>query len=185
MYLKKPSSWSCRLRNHERKGNTHASKLTDRLGPHFLAIFLNNTVRDTERDGVSNHQPHDCLLNRLIRRRSKETPNSGFCAGNSPVTGEFPHKGPVTRKMFPFDDVIINCAAMNRAGVVITCCNFTSNASHNMCTDCYPTWFCCGSWLIEAEWGIYASVNWPPLFQTMVCHLVGARPLYKPMLEYC
>ena len=22
------------------------------------------------------------------------------------VTGEFPHKGPVTRKMFPFDDVI-------------------------------------------------------------------------------
>ena len=27
--------------------------------------------------------------------------------GNSPVTGEFSHKGPVTRKMFPFDDVIM------------------------------------------------------------------------------
>ena len=25
------------------------------------------------RDGVSNHQPHDCLLNRLFRRRSKKT----------------------------------------------------------------------------------------------------------------
>ena len=44
-------------------------------------------------DGVSNHQPHDCLLNRLFRRRSKKTSKlrvTGFCAGNSPVTGEFP-----------------------------------------------------------------------------------------------
>ena len=32
---------------------------------------------------------------------------TGLCAGNSPVTGEFPHKRPVTRKMFPFDDVIM------------------------------------------------------------------------------
>ena len=27
--------------------------------------------------------------------------------GNSPMTGEFPQKEPVTRKMFPFDDVIM------------------------------------------------------------------------------
>ena len=33
---------------------------------------------------------------------------TGLCAGNSPVTGEFQHKGPVTRKMFPFDDVIMD-----------------------------------------------------------------------------
>ena len=32
---------------------------------------------------------------------------TGICEGNSPVSGEFPHKSPVTRKMFPFDDVII------------------------------------------------------------------------------
>ena len=46
-----------------------------------------------ERDSVSNHQPHDCFLNRLLRRRSKETSNlrvTGLCAGNSPGTGEFP-----------------------------------------------------------------------------------------------
>ena len=30
--------------------------------------------RHNERDGVSNHQPHDCLLNRLSRRSSKKTP---------------------------------------------------------------------------------------------------------------
>ena len=45
------------------------------------------------RYGVSNHQPHDCLLNRLFRRRSKKIPKlraTGLCAENSPVTGEFP-----------------------------------------------------------------------------------------------
>ena len=45
------------------------------------------------RDGVSNHQPHDCLLNRLVGCRSKKTSKlrvTGLCAGNSPVTGEFP-----------------------------------------------------------------------------------------------
>ena len=44
-------------------------------------------------DSVSNHQPHDCLLNRLCRRRSKKTSKlhvTGLCAGNSPGTGEFP-----------------------------------------------------------------------------------------------
>ena len=49
--------------------------------------------RHNGRDGVSNHQPRDCLLNRLFRRRSKNTSKlrvTGLCAGNSPVTGEFP-----------------------------------------------------------------------------------------------
>ena len=49
--------------------------------------------RHNEQDGVSNHQLHDCLLNRVFRRRSKKTSRlrvTGLCAGNSPVTGEFP-----------------------------------------------------------------------------------------------
>ena len=48
--------------------------------------------RHNERDGVSNHQPHDCLFDRLFRHISKKTSMlriTGFCAGNSPVTGEF------------------------------------------------------------------------------------------------
>ena len=48
--------------------------------------------RYNEHDGVSSHHPHDCLLNRLFRRRSKKTLKvcvTGLCAGNSPVTGEF------------------------------------------------------------------------------------------------
>ena len=42
---------------------------------------------------VSNHQPHNCLLNRLFRRRSQKILKlrvTGLCAGNSPGTGEFP-----------------------------------------------------------------------------------------------
>ena len=49
--------------------------------------------RHNDSDGVSNHQPHDCLLNRLFRRRSKKTSKlrvTGLCVGNSPGTDEFP-----------------------------------------------------------------------------------------------
>ena len=44
-------------------------------------------------NGVSNHQPHDCLLICLFRRRSKKTSKlrvTGLCERNSPVDGEFP-----------------------------------------------------------------------------------------------
>ena len=49
--------------------------------------------RHNGRDSVSNHQPHDCFLNRLFRLRSKKTSKlrvTGLCAGNSPEAGEFP-----------------------------------------------------------------------------------------------
>ena len=49
--------------------------------------------RHNECDGVSNHQPHDCLLNCLFRCKSKKTSKlciTGLCEGNSLVTGEFP-----------------------------------------------------------------------------------------------
>ena len=67
--------------------------------------------RHNDHDSFSNHQPHGCLLNRLFRRRSKKTWKllvTGLCVGNSPGPVNSPHKGPVTRKMFPFDDVIMN-----------------------------------------------------------------------------
>ena len=67
--------------------------------------------RHNGRDSVSNHQPHDCLLNRLFRRRSKNTSKlrvTGFVLGIHRWPVNSPHKGPVTRKMFPFDDMIMN-----------------------------------------------------------------------------
>ena len=52
--------------------------------------------RHNEHDGISNRQPHDFLLNRVFKRRSKETSKlrvTGLCEGcegKSSETGEFP-----------------------------------------------------------------------------------------------
>ena len=59
---------------------------------------------------ISNHQPHDCLLKRLFRRRSKKTLSSASLASVRvihwrPVNS--PHKRPVKRKVLPFDDIIM------------------------------------------------------------------------------
>ena len=64
----------------------------------LLMILMMESVitlqwRHNGRDSVSNHQLRGCLLNRLFSRRSKKTAKlrvTGLCAGNSPVTGEFP-----------------------------------------------------------------------------------------------
>ena len=58
-----------------------------------FSITLSLRWRHNDHAGVSNHQPHGCLLNRLFRRNSKKTSKlrvTGLCAGNSPGTGEFP-----------------------------------------------------------------------------------------------
>ena len=57
------------------------------VAPHLPLHWRHNGL-----DGVSNHQPRYCLLNRLFRRRSKKISKlriAGLCAGNSPVTGVF------------------------------------------------------------------------------------------------
>ena len=69
--------------------------------------------RQNGRDSVSNHQPRHCLRSLLFGRRSRKTSKlrvTGLCVGNSPGPVNSPHKGPVTRKMFPFDDVIMQCS---------------------------------------------------------------------------
>ena len=66
--------------------------------------------RHNERDRVSNHQSPDCLFNRLFKAQIKENikaPRHWPLWGEFPGDGEFPHKGAVTGKMDPFDDVIM------------------------------------------------------------------------------
>ena len=58
-----------------------------------LCVYHSLQWRHNGRDGVSGHQPHDCLLNRLFKQTSKKTLKlrvTGLCVGNSPVTDEFP-----------------------------------------------------------------------------------------------
>ena len=66
--------------------------------------------RHNGRDGVSNHRRPDCLLDSLFWRRSKkhQSPASlTFVRGIHRWPVNSPHKGPVTRKMYPLDDVIM------------------------------------------------------------------------------
>ena len=85
--------------------------------------------RHNDHDSVANHQPHGCLLNCMFRRRSKKTSKlcvTGLCGGNSPGPVNSPHKGPVTRKMFPFDDVIMMTSPSVQKGLGKSqpCCYF-------------------------------------------------------------
>ena len=67
--------------------------------------------RHNGHDGVSNHQPHDCLLNRYSstdQRTHQSSASLAFVWGIHRDRWIPPHKGPVTRKMFPFDDVIMH-----------------------------------------------------------------------------
>ena len=70
--------------------------MTSRCGNAFhITGLLSLQWRHTDHDSVSNHQPHGCLLNRLFRRRSKETSKlrvTGLCEGNSPGPVNSPHK---------------------------------------------------------------------------------------------
>ena len=90
VFLLNESDWSEPNSNNVLCFRNHC---TDILNPFEMCWHSSLQWRHNGRNSVSNHQPHDCLLNRLFRRRSKKTSKlrlTGLCAGNSPVTGEFP-----------------------------------------------------------------------------------------------
>ena len=70
-------------------------------------IFEVSQWRHNERDGVSSHRWIDSLLNRLFRRKSKKASKLRVIGLWNRWPLDSPHQGPVTRKMFPFDDVIV------------------------------------------------------------------------------
>ena len=79
----------------------------------FLTTLMKSLQwRHNERNGASNHQRLDYLLNRFFSRRSKKTSKlrvTGLCEGIHRWQVNSPHKGSITRKLFPFDDVIMWC----------------------------------------------------------------------------
>ena len=101
------------------------------------------------RQCVSNHRRLDCLLSRLSWRRSK--------------TGEFPHKGQVTRRMFPFDDVIP--FYLNLFVVVF----------HSSFVSLFPLFSVCVCLWILVHWCI--ELNWMKLIRIELgTHLCGKKP---------
>ena len=76
----------------------------------FWGLFAPLRWRHHERDGVSNHQrPKVCTTVCTGSDQSKHQSSASlaFVRGIHRWLVNSPHKGPVTRKMFPFDDVIM------------------------------------------------------------------------------
>ena len=72
--------------------------------------YIVYTIKVTSQWAQWRHQRHECLLNLLFRRRPKKTSkfrDTALCAGIHLWPVNSPHKGSVTGKMFPFDDVIM------------------------------------------------------------------------------
>ena len=80
---------------------------------HMCAPGLSISLRwrQNGHNGVSNHQPRHCLLNVYSGANQRTHQSSASLAvvrgiHRGPMNS--PHKWPVTRKMFPFDDVIMS-----------------------------------------------------------------------------
>ena len=102
----KPMRWSCRaFGKSSRSRQCHPNiSIMNIIQPYTnKAIFVSKFDaachskslhwRHNGHESVSNHQPHDCLLNHLFRRRWKKISKlrvTGLCARNSPETAEFP-----------------------------------------------------------------------------------------------
>ena len=79
---------------------------------HICQLFIHANIiskiplewRHNDNDGVSKHQPRDCLLNRYSGTDQRKHQSSASLAFAREFTVD---KGPVTRRMFPFDDVIM------------------------------------------------------------------------------
>ena len=105
--------------------------------------------RHNERDGVSNHRCLDCLFNRFFRRRSKTTSKlhvTGLCEGIYRWPVNSPQKGPVTRTMFPFDNVIMMLLYFYiyfLQSLAISFLNTKGHVGHNSFQDLDQSW-----WLI-------------------------------------
>ena len=75
-------------------------------------IFISLLWRHNGCGGVSNHQPqfvYSAVYSGTDHRKRQSSTSLAFVRGihRGPVNS--PHKGPVTRKRFPFDDVIMEC----------------------------------------------------------------------------
>ena len=65
------------------------------------------------------------------KKKHQRSASLAICEGNSPGTGEIPHKGPVMRKMFPFDDVIMKYALLRTTTSALLQIPFLSQRHEN------------------------------------------------------
>ena len=100
-------------------------------------VVTTSQWRHNERDGISNHQPHDCLLSILFQRTWRKHQSStslAFVQGIHRWPVDSQHTWPVTRKMFPFDDVIMD--QINTISLEQLHLNSPSTRWRSFCSGC-------------------------------------------------
>ena len=132
--------------------------------------------RHNERDGVSNHQPHDCVLNRF-RRRSKKISKlrvTGLCEGNSPMTGEFPaQRASKCFHLMTSSLICVTIANMLTIGLAVNQTKWIKTKPHRSnVSTLWPS--------VAIRWQRFGST----LVQLLACCLTTpkTKPLPKPML---
>ena len=118
--------------------------------------------RHNGHDRVSNHQLHDCSLNRLFRRRSKKTSKfrvTGLCVENLPGTGEFPAQ-----------------MASNAENIPVW---WRYHVEILMVSQCYNNK--CSFWKNEREWVNFGALWWPVADLASSCYLIQC---IDPFLHY-
>ena len=73
-----------------------------RLLVHYSDVIMSATVSE-----ITSLSTVCSATNKHTSKRTSTLSVAGLCEGNPPVAHGSPHKGPVTQKMFPFDDVIL------------------------------------------------------------------------------
>ena len=104
------SSWIWELLHFQYRITIVSFKLWARYFVWNFKGSLSLRWRHNGDDSVSNHQPHDCLLNRYTgadQSKHQSSASLAFVWGIHLGLVNSPHKWPVTRKMFSFDDVIM------------------------------------------------------------------------------
>ena len=132
--------------------------------------------RHNGHDGVSNHQPHSTVYSGADQRKRQSSVSLAFWRG----IHRGPHKWPVTRKMFPFDDVIM-CLLF--CIFWITCC---ASRSYQM-YDKLVWWLLEYAYLsydhhqiishVTRPWWPWSIVHWyePPLLTKPISYMMLYR----------
>ena len=101
----------------------------------FITFTDMNHYSDVIMGGMASQITSLTIVCRIFRRRSKKTSKlrvTGLCAGNSPVTSEFPAQRASKRKMFPFDDVIMKKFIDTTLILAEACCQYSGTSFNIM-----------------------------------------------------
>ena len=140
--------------------------------------------RHNERDGDSNHQPHNCLSRPRSRKTSKLRV-TGLCEGNSPVTGGFPTQRASNAEIC-FHLMTSSCNAWSRT---MTRYEFENDVAPNAAYGHGNLKLLLHTsklliWNMERPSNSSICTPPPPLFENKICHKIVRGDMLR-IVQYC